>query len=98
MLKTRYTAPGFWNAGLGLFEQAHLLVSEPSEKEKLKACIAQAREHLHLEDNPSQALQPSDNQANRGDFIFRIIAFFPFLSFLVLVFSCLCVVHILQRF
>jgi len=66
VLKTRYTAPGFWNAGLGLFEQAHLLVSEPSEKEKLKACIAQAREHLHLEDNPSQALQPSDNQANRG--------------------------------
>ncbi|KRH15708.1 hypothetical protein GLYMA_14G105900v4 [Glycine max] len=66
VLKTRYTAPGFWNAGLGLFEQAHLLVSDPSEKEHLKACIAQAREHLHLEDNPSQTLRPADNQANRG--------------------------------
>nr|AGV54708.1 E3 ubiquitin-protein ligase AIP2-like isoform 1 [Phaseolus vulgaris] len=67
VLKSRYTAPGFWNAGLGLFELAYLLVSEPSEKEHLKACIAQAREHLHLEDNPSlQASQFSDNQAHRG--------------------------------
>ncbi|BAT82415.1 E3 ubiquitin-protein ligase AIP2 [Vigna umbellata] len=67
VLKTRYTAPGFWNAGLGLFELAYLLVSEPSEKEHLKACIAQAREHLHLEDNPSlQASQLADNQAHRG--------------------------------
>ncbi|KAJ1430149.1 Zinc finger, RING-type [Sesbania bispinosa] len=66
VLKTRYTAPGFWNAGLDLFEQALLLVSEPSEKEHLKACIAQAREHLHLEDNPSQASQPAENHANRG--------------------------------
>ncbi|KAK7321556.1 hypothetical protein VNO77_32322 [Canavalia gladiata] len=66
VLKTRYTAPGFWNAGLGLFEQAHLLVSEPSEKANLNAYIAQAREHLHLEDNPSQASQPADDHANRG--------------------------------
>ncbi|XP_061368090.1 E3 ubiquitin-protein ligase AIP2 [Gastrolobium bilobum] len=66
VLKTRYTAPGFWNAGLGLFEQAQLLVSEPSEKEHLKACIAQAREHLHLGDNPSQASQLVENHANRG--------------------------------
>ncbi|QCD99254.1 E3 ubiquitin-protein ligase AIP2 [Vigna unguiculata] len=67
VLKTRYTAPGFWNAGLGLFELAYLLVSEPSEKEHLKACIAQAREHLHGEDNPLlQASQLADNQAPRG--------------------------------
>ncbi|XP_027332690.1 E3 ubiquitin-protein ligase AIP2 [Abrus precatorius] len=66
VLKTRYTAPGFWNAGLGLFEQAYLLVSESSEKAHLKACIAQAREHLHLEENPLQASQPADNHANRG--------------------------------
>ncbi|CAL0332210.1 unnamed protein product [Lupinus luteus] len=66
VLKTRYTAPGFWNAGLGLFEQAHLLVSEPSEKQHLKACIAQAREHLHVEDNPSQPLQPRQNHTNAG--------------------------------
>ncbi|KAK7311034.1 hypothetical protein RJT34_08900 [Clitoria ternatea] len=66
VLKTRYTAPGFWNAGLGLFEQAYLLVSESSEKEHLKACITQAREHLHLGDNPSQASQFVDIDANRG--------------------------------
>lgn len=78
MLKTRYTAPGFWNAGLGLFEQALLLVSEPSEKAHLKACIANAKEHLHLEDNPSQALQPAENQANRGDFLWKIYANFQF--------------------
>lgn len=70
MLKTRYTAPGFWNAGLSLFEQALLFVSETSEKEHLKACIGQAREHLHLEDNPSQASQPAENHANRGYFLF----------------------------
>ena len=79
MLKTRYTAPGFWNAGLGLFEQAQLLVSEPSEKEHLKACIAQAREHLHLEDNLSQALQPAQNHTNGGDFLFTTIMFFLYL-------------------
>lgn len=66
VLKTRYTAPGFWSAGLGLFEQAILFVSEPSEKEHLKACIALAREHLHLEDNPSQTSQPAVNRENRG--------------------------------
>lgn len=75
MLKTRYTAPGFWNAGLGLFEQAQLLVSETSEKEHLKACIAHAREHLHLEDNPSQALQPELNHTNGGDFPFTKLHF-----------------------
>lgn len=69
MLKTRYTAPGFWNAGLSLFEQALLFVTEPSEKQHLKACIAQAREHLHLEDNPSQASRPAENQTNGGDFL-----------------------------
>jgi E3 ubiquitin-protein ligase AIP2 len=66
VLKTRYTAPGFWSAGLGLFEQAISFVSEPSEKAHLKACIAQAREHLHLEDNPSQTLQTAVNRENRG--------------------------------
>ncbi|KAF2304247.1 hypothetical protein GH714_028853 [Hevea brasiliensis] len=32
ILKTRYTAPGFWLAGLGLFEQAECLVSDASER------------------------------------------------------------------
>ncbi|XP_028777379.1 E3 ubiquitin-protein ligase AIP2-like [Neltuma alba] len=66
VLKTRYTAPGFWNAGLGLFEQAELLVSDPSEKEHLKGCISQARGELHLEDNPTQASQPAQNPVNGG--------------------------------
>ncbi|XP_058757618.1 E3 ubiquitin-protein ligase AIP2-like [Vicia villosa] len=66
VLKTRYTAPGFWSAGLGLFEQAILFVSEPSEKVHLKACIDQAKEHLHLEDNPSQTLRPAETRENRG--------------------------------
>jgi E3 ubiquitin-protein ligase AIP2 len=56
---------------LGLFEQAISFVSEPSEKEHLKACIAQARENLHLEDNPSQTLQTAVNRENRGDFLFE---------------------------
>ncbi|KAI9118446.1 hypothetical protein K1719_010778 [Acacia pycnantha] len=66
VLKTRYTAPGFWNAGLGLFEQAELLVSDPSEKEHFKGCISQAREELHLEDNPTQAAQSAQNPVNGG--------------------------------
>lgn len=71
MLKTRYTAPGFWSAGLGLFEQAILFVSEPSEKEHLKACIGQAREHLHLGDDASQTLRPAETRENRGDFLLQ---------------------------
>ncbi|KAL1353373.1 hypothetical protein HN51_017328 [Arachis hypogaea] len=71
VLKTRYTAPGFWNAGLGLFEQAQLLVTEPSEKEHLKTCIAQAREHLHLEDNPSQTSQPAAQNNTNGGYLFE---------------------------
>ncbi|KAJ6826985.1 E3 ubiquitin-protein ligase AIP2 [Iris pallida] len=47
VLQTRYTAPGFWLAGLRLFEQVQGLVSESSEKEHLKKCIARAREHLN---------------------------------------------------
>ncbi|KAJ7966330.1 E3 ubiquitin-protein ligase AIP2 [Quillaja saponaria] len=70
VLKTRYTAPGFWHAGLGLFEQAQLLVSDHSEKERLRGCIAQAREQLHLEDNPSQASQ-SVRSATTGGYLFE---------------------------
>ncbi|KAK4600497.1 hypothetical protein RGQ29_010227 [Quercus rubra] len=62
VLKSRYTAPGFWLAGLGLFEKAVCLVSDTSEKEYLKTCILQAKEHLHQLDNPIEAPQSS----NRG--------------------------------
>ncbi|XP_062158878.1 E3 ubiquitin-protein ligase AIP2 [Alnus glutinosa] len=63
ILKTRYTAPGFWLAGLGLFEQAEHLVSDASEKQHLKTCILQAREHLRQLHNPSES---TPNTSNRG--------------------------------
>ena len=63
VLKTRYTAPGFWLAGLGLFEEAECLISDIPEKEHLKTCILQAREHLHQVDNP---LETSQNTSNGG--------------------------------
>ncbi|XP_030470457.1 E3 ubiquitin-protein ligase AIP2 isoform X1 [Syzygium oleosum] len=64
ILKTRHTAPGFWLAGLGLFEEAESLVSNPSEKENLKSCIAQAREQLHIADNPTP--ESTQSNASRG--------------------------------
>ncbi|GMN63284.1 hypothetical protein TIFTF001_032409 [Ficus carica] len=55
VLKTRYTSPGFWHAGLGLFEQADGLVSDASEKSHLQSCIAQAKDFLHQDDDiPTQ--------------------------------------------
>ncbi|KAK9266068.1 hypothetical protein L1049_021473 [Liquidambar formosana] len=66
ILKTRYTAPGFWLAGLGLFQQAQCLVSDPSEKQHLKSCIAEAREHLHDVENRSEVLESAQNGTNRG--------------------------------
>lgn len=51
ILQTRYTASGFWLAGLRLFEEAESLVTESSQKEHLKKCIARAREHLHDVEN-----------------------------------------------
>ncbi|KAF5445251.1 hypothetical protein F2P56_034316 [Juglans regia] len=66
VLKTRYTAPGFWLAGLGLFEEAESLLSVPSEKENLKACIVQAREHLHQLSNPSEASESAQNMSSGG--------------------------------
>lgn len=62
ILKTRYTAPGFWLAGLRLFEQAECTFSDPSEKEHLKKCIAQAKDHLHNIDNPQTDSQSSENR------------------------------------
>ncbi|XP_030538530.1 E3 ubiquitin-protein ligase AIP2 [Rhodamnia argentea] len=64
ILKTRHTAPGFWLAGLGLFEEAESLVSNASEKEHLKSCIAQAREQLHIVDNPTP--ESTQSNASRG--------------------------------
>ncbi|VFQ79851.1 unnamed protein product [Cuscuta campestris] len=46
ILRTRYTSPGFWHAGLQLFLDAENLMSEFSEKKHLQDCIAQSRNHL----------------------------------------------------
>ncbi|XP_038991492.1 E3 ubiquitin-protein ligase AIP2-like [Hibiscus syriacus] len=48
ILKTRYTAPGFWLAGLRLFELSESLVSAPAEKDHLKNCISQAKKQRSL--------------------------------------------------
>ncbi|XP_022981152.1 E3 ubiquitin-protein ligase AIP2 [Cucurbita maxima] len=63
VLKTRYTAPGFWCSGLKLFEVSLSLVSDPSEKQQLQANIAHAKEILHQIDNPSS---PSQRTSNGG--------------------------------
>ncbi|CAN6582750.1 unnamed protein product [Malus baccata var. baccata] len=52
--KTRYTSPGFWAAGLALFQLSHSLVSDPSEKAHLLACIDEARQVVHQENDPPQ--------------------------------------------
>ncbi|CAN4076615.1 unnamed protein product [Withania somnifera] len=65
ILKTRYTMPGFWNAGLGLFVEAEHLVSGSSEKKHLQNCITQAREQLAEVDNESQNTTSTENGSNR---------------------------------
>lgn len=62
ILKTRYTAPGFWLAGLSLFEEAESLISGPSEKEYLKNCINGAREQLHQVDNSDEVSQSAQSR------------------------------------
>lgn len=61
VLKTRYTATGFWVAGLSLFEEAERLASDASEKKHLKSCIAQAKEQLSEVDN-----QPAESSQSQG--------------------------------
>ncbi|CAF2120629.1 unnamed protein product [Brassica napus] len=58
VLKTRYTATGFWVAGLSLFEEAERLVSDTSEKKHLKSCIEQAKEQLtEVDIQPTESSQ-----------------------------------------
>lgn len=57
---------GFWLAGLGLFELAEGLVSDASEKQHLKTCILQAREHVQQVNNPSQSSEDNPNTSNAG--------------------------------
>lgn len=74
ILKTRYTAPGFWLAGLRLFEMAESMVTDFSEKENLKSVIAVSRQQLNDVQNQSEALETAENRANRGQlsFLFNI--------------------------
>ncbi|CAA3024028.1 E3 ubiquitin-protein ligase AIP2 [Olea europaea var. sylvestris] len=62
ILKTRYTSPGFWNAGLTLFQVAERLVSNTSERKHLQSCMTQAREQLGEVQNLSEDLRPSQNR------------------------------------
>nr|GEW21377.1 hypothetical protein [Tanacetum cinerariifolium] len=64
ILKTRYTSPGFWTAGLGLFLEAEQLVSESSEKNHLHTCIVRAQEQLSEIDN--QPDESTQNRRNQG--------------------------------
>lgn len=66
ILKTRYTAPGFWLAGLSLFEEAESLISGPSEKAYLKNCINGARDQLHQADNSEEASQSAQSRGPRA--------------------------------
>ncbi|CAN6196043.1 unnamed protein product, partial [Urochloa humidicola] len=62
VLQTRYTAPGFWRAGLNLFVGTEKLVTNPAEKEHLKSCISRAREHLDEKENEDS--MPSSREAD----------------------------------
>lgn len=66
ILKTRYTAPGFWKAGLGLFVEAEHLVTESVEREHLKSCIAQAKEQLSEVQNQPEGLGFAQNRQSGG--------------------------------
>ncbi|KAK6116857.1 hypothetical protein DH2020_049387 [Rehmannia glutinosa] len=66
ILKTRYTSPGFWHAGLNLFQEAEQLVSDASERKHLKSCIAQARDQLDEEQNRSEDLRSTESRTNGG--------------------------------
>ncbi|KAK6158788.1 hypothetical protein DH2020_006102 [Rehmannia glutinosa] len=66
ILKTRYTSPGFWNAGLKLFQEADQLVANASERKNLQSFITQAREQLAEIENMSEDLRSTQNRTNGG--------------------------------
>ncbi|XP_042500298.1 E3 ubiquitin-protein ligase AIP2 [Macadamia integrifolia] len=65
ILQSRYTAPGFWLAGLQLFEAAEGFITESSERENLKSYISRARGHLHDIDDQSEVPQSVQNSIHR---------------------------------
>lgn len=78
ILQTRYTAPGFWLAGLRLFEDAECLVTESLQKEHLKVCMARAREHLHDEENRPEVQESS---TRRGILSSNLLLAFRFATY-----------------
>uniref|UniRef100_A0A7N0TKM2 RING-type E3 ubiquitin transferase n=1 Tax=Kalanchoe fedtschenkoi TaxID=63787 RepID=A0A7N0TKM2_KALFE len=67
VLKTRYTAPGFWLSGLRLFEQAERFFSDPAENRHLKSCVSDAKQHLHDLGN----IDPDRNRPGQGGYLFE---------------------------
>ncbi|PRQ27382.1 putative aminoacyltransferase, E1 ubiquitin-activating enzyme [Rosa chinensis] len=59
VLKTRYTSPGFWAAGLALFRLALTLVSDPAEKNQLLNYISEAEKVVRQEDEPPNLSPPN---------------------------------------
>ncbi|XP_047341407.1 E3 ubiquitin-protein ligase AIP2 [Impatiens glandulifera] len=66
ILKTRYTAPGFWIAGRDLFIDAECLMSAPVEKDHLRSYISQAKQHLHELENQLEGPELAAATSNRG--------------------------------
>ena len=64
--------PGFWIAGLGLFMEAESLVSESSEREHLRSCIAEAREQLREVKNQSEVPESGQSNSSRGQSAFLL--------------------------
>ena len=64
--------PGFWIAGLGLFMEAESLVSESSEREHLRRCIAEAREQLREVENQSEVPESGQSNSSRGQSAFLL--------------------------
>ncbi|KAG9457603.1 hypothetical protein H6P81_002111 [Aristolochia fimbriata] len=72
ILQTRYTTPGFWLAGLRLFEDAERIVAESSQMEHLKTCIARALEHIgDAENGPQASHSTPDNLRRDSRFLFE---------------------------
>ncbi|KAL2653656.1 hypothetical protein R1flu_021784 [Riccia fluitans] len=71
LLQTRYTAPGFWTAGLKLFEQAEAVLHNPAEKRNMRGFVEKARAFLE-EQSERQDLPPNMRAGpSSGGFLFE---------------------------
>eukprot|EP00249_Psilotum_nudum_P009878 c22208_g1_i1 orf=315-1340(-) len=68
LLQTRYTAPGFWKAGLKLFEAAQQVVVMPVEKNNIKTWISAAYENSEIQ---KEDLTPHSQADRRSGFLFE---------------------------